>query len=371
MLTLPLKNVIPLSQEGGILKMLRPRSVWISWKEKRKRWEVGVSWHGKKERFYQYDGMAHTCIEIATDHAGAIRSEIKKGFFNPENHKKRRGGSSYLFGEYAKLWMKEYEQKIKTGDVCKEYVKILSGYIYIYVNSHFGFIDIREIQEPLIKQFYLSLSEKALSKKHVQNIMDAFKKMLSDAYQDHIILEMPRFPRYREKKRKKNVIWLTEKEQDRVLEEIEPIHKPIVMCLFYHGLRMAEIRDLKRSNLKANILQVATLKGGPDREIIIDDRVLEVIKRIPVTLKHQYLFHWGGRPYSKTKLWKIFREALDKAGFEDITPTKAVRHSVASQLYQRGAPTPLVQYILGHADSRTTEIYSHTKVEEQERVRRK
>lgn len=352
--------------------MLRPQSVWISWKPKRKRFEVGVSWHGRKERFYQYDGIPHIVREVAEDHAGAIRREIKKKIFNPENHKKRRKGSCpYLFDGYSKLWIKDYEQKIKTGDVCKEYVKILSGYIDIYINDYFGFLDIREIQELLVKQFYLSLSEKVLTKKHIQNIMDCFQKMLKDAYQDHIILEMPRFPKYKEKRRKKNVIWLVEEEQDRVLEFIEPIHKPIVMTLFYHGLRMEEGRVVKRADLKGNILQVATLKGGPDREIILDDRVIDLIKKIPPTLKHQYLFHWHGRPYSKTKLWKIIRGALDKAEFRNITPYQAVRHSHASQLYRRGASTPMVQYILGHADSRTTEIYSHARVEDQEKVRRK
>jgi len=98
--------------------------------------------------------------------------------------------------------------------------------------------------------------------------------------------------------------------------------------------------------------------------------VLDAIMGIPRTLAHRYVFHHAGRPYAKTTLWKIIRKALDAAGFKDVTPKDASRHSAASQLLRRGASTRLAQTVLGHADIRTTERYTHVLVEDQAGVRR-
>ena len=131
-MTSPLKNSIS-PNERGIWTMLRPKSVWVKWKEKRKRWEVGVQWHGKPERFDQFQGIPHISREIAEEHASEIRTEIRKGTLDPEKHKKRgRRKSLYLFGEYAALWLQGYDEKIQTGDISRLYVDDLKRYNDLY-----------------------------------------------------------------------------------------------------------------------------------------------------------------------------------------------------------------------------------------------
>lgn len=352
------------------MAFLRPKKVWITWKPERKRWEVGLCWNGRKYRWYQFLGISNYTEEIANEMAGQIRSEMRKGVFDPDKYSFNRK-SLYLFSEYAMLWLREYDQAVITDDVSKEYVKHLERYIRLHMLPKLGILDIREINEPVIKDFYLSLAEKGLSKKHTQNIMDTFKKILSDAYHEKTIHEMPHFPNYKVKKTRRKIQWLLEEDQDIILDHVLSIHRPIVTFLFYEGVRMGEARALKWSSLdlKRGIATIESTfsgaerkdrtKDGKDRDIPIHPDVAAAIRSIPRALKHDYVFHFKGKPYSKTSLWKIIRKALNEAGFPNTTPYEATRHSFASQALLRGASTREVQEMLGHSDIRTTENYTH------------
>jgi len=366
------------------MAMINQTSVSVRWRADRKRYEVGFYWEKKRYRFYSWtfqgQRIQFKLEDFANEFANQIKAEMRpnrKGIitFNPEKYT-GQNKTVYQISEHSKLWLKEYELMIQTEDISKEYYDHLSRYFRLHINPILGEIDIRELNEPTIKRFYLSLFEKDLKKKMVQNIMDTLKKFMKDSCEDKIIYEMVQFPKYKSKKtkdqKKRKVVWLTEDEQDTVIEHVAGIHKPIVTCLMYHGLRQGEGRELKRQDfdIKRGTISVDTLKGGPAREILLEPDVIELIKIIPPTLKHNFLFHYEGRPYKKSMLWRIMRTALDKAGFHNVSPNEACRHSHASQLLRRGASTRQAQEVLGHSDIRTTEIYTHCLTKDQAKFRR-
>ena len=363
------------------------RSVWVTWIERRKRWEVGFWWKAKEDRkpkqyrYYSWTlqgqkwSFTRPREEIAKEFANHIRSLMrpKNGIctFHPDQLRTGRKKSLYTFSKYAENWLKKYDQKIETKDISEEYVDHLKRYNRLYWQPRLADWDIREVSDVVIDDFYLWLcNEHPIGKKHIQNIMDGLKKLVHDAVSSISDLKMPEFPTYKVKKTQGGAgDYLKEKDQDYVLSFVPAIHKPIVTTGFYHGIRQSEIRDLRRKHLiNADgflSLDVKTRKGGPDRVITLDPLVAELIKSIPPTLKHDYLFHHNGQPYSKTTYWKIRRAALDKAGFKDITPNQAGRHGHCSQLWTRGMPPNMIQYVMGHSDIRTTMIYSHVDPEEQ------
>jgi len=381
-----ISTIPPLIIEKEELAMLRgKKSVWVTWKEARQRWEVGFWWEGKQKKYYSWEFQGQKWIftkqrkEIAEEFASHIRSLMrpKNGIctFDPDQLKTGRKGSFYTFCKFAEIWLQKYTQSVETGDISKEYVEHLHRYNRLYWQPGLANWDIREIAGPVIDDFYLKLCRKPIGKKHVQNIMDGLHKLMNDAVKGVRGLEMPEFPKYKVKKKQtERGTWLKEGQQDLVLSFVPDIHKPIVTTGLYHGLRMSEIRDIRRKHLITEsgrlALDVKTRKGGPDRVIVLDPKVARLIRSIPPTLKHDFLFHHHGIPYSKTTHWKIIRNALDKAGYPDITPNQAMRHSCASQLWQRGASAPEVQYMMGHSSITTTMIYSHVDPKQQERFGR-
>ena len=372
---------------GGIFAMLNKQSVWVKWKAKKQRYEVGFYWEKKRYRFYSWtfqgNRLQFKTKDIADEFANQIKAEMRpnrKGIitFDPAKYTGQKK-TVYAISEHSKLWLKEYEIQIQTEDVSKEYYKHLERYFRLHINPAIGDIDIRELNEPTIKRLYLSLFEKGLGKKMVQNVMDTLKKFVHDSFEEKVIYEMIRFPKYKSKKgsaKKRKPKWLTEVEQDEVLRHIPNAHVPMAMCALYHGLRQAEVRNLSRKdvNTSRGTMTIDTLKGGMPREILLEPALLELIKKIPPTLTHNFLFHYQHgkirRPYKKNFQWHIFRQALDKAGFTNFSPNEACRHSHASQLLRRGASTRHAQKILGHTDIRTTEIYAHVLTEDQAKFRR-
>ncbi len=65
-----------------------------------------------------------------------------------------------------------------------------------------------------------------------------------------------------------------------------------------------------------------------------------------------------GNPMSRMTVWNIVRNAALLAGIEGRIHPHTLRHSFATHLLQGGADLRVVQELLGHADIRTTEIYT-------------
>ena len=65
-----------------------------------------------------------------------------------------------------------------------------------------------------------------------------------------------------------------------------------------------------------------------------------------------------GNRLSRMTVWNIVRKAAEMSGVEGNVHPHTLRHSFATHLLQGGADLRVVQELLGHADIRTTEIYT-------------
>jgi integrase len=66
----------------------------------------------------------------------------------------------------------------------------------------------------------------------------------------------------------------------------------------------------------------------------------------------------SGRPLDRTKLTKRFKAACADAGVRPVR-FHDLRHTFATRLAASGQPLRTIQEFLGHADSKTTQIYAH------------
>ncbi|MGH2899628.1 MAG: tyrosine-type recombinase/integrase, partial [Solirubrobacteraceae bacterium] len=66
----------------------------------------------------------------------------------------------------------------------------------------------------------------------------------------------------------------------------------------------------------------------------------------------------SGRPLDRSKLGRRFKAACADAGVRAVR-FHDLRHTFATRLAASGQPMRTIQEFLGHADSKTTQIYAH------------
>ena len=64
------------------------------------------------------------------------------------------------------------------------------------------------------------------------------------------------------------------------------------------------------------------------------------------------------RPLDRSKLVRRFKQALEQAEVRRIT-FHELRHTFGTRMAAAGVPLRTIQHWMGHADSKTTQIYAH------------
>ena len=138
-------------------------------------------------------------------------------------------------------------------------------------------------------------------------------------------------------------------------------HKLVVKFLYYSGLRLSELLNLKRKDIDFdnNLILIKKGKGAKDRMTLLSHNLKDdLLKYYSISeFNTEYIFEGRNGKYSKKSVQKILERLGNKIGLK-IHP-HMLRHSFATHLLEQGTDIRYIQRLLGHSSSATTEIYTH------------
>jgi len=211
----------------------------------------------------------------------------------------------------------------------------------------------------LVKQFLYKEVLKRGYGKTTQNLaLSALQNYYSIVY--NIDLHAEAIPRPKQKRPLPKV--LSENEFIKIYRQCHNQKHQIILKLMYGcGLRREEVCTLKTEdvNMDRELIFVKG-KGSKYRPINPGKRLMDDMKDYQKSYSPGEFFIEGqkGGKYSGTSIAKIVERLTEKAGLKRKVTPHMFRHTFATHHMEKGTELRLIQEALGHASSKTTEIYT-------------
>lgn len=143
----------------------------------------------------------------------------------------------------------------------------------------------------------------------------------------------------------------------------------ILHLLYATGARASEVADLKLKDVNLSIGYVRCFgKGRKERIVPLGKKAGRSVNvylaegRLPLTKPHSpdnLFLSRTGRALDRIELWRIVKKYAFRAGMPKKLTVHTLRHCFATHLLSGGMDLRTLQEMLGHADIKTTQIYTH------------
>jgi integrase/recombinase XerD len=175
---------------------------------------------------------------------------------------------------------------------------------------------------------------------------------------------------------------------DKLLEAPQPQDRfylrdrALLETLYATGARASEVVDLTLNNLHLDSAFCKCQgKGSKQRVVPLGRKAIEALRVYldqlrPKLVKAAPEAEWvfvsrGGRPLGRVRLWMLIKKYARRAGLNPKVSPHTLRHSFATHLLAGGADLRTVQELLGHANIRTTQHYTHVDRERLKAIHRR
>jgi len=251
-------------------------------------------------------------------------------------------------GKYLEMYSDDLKLKNYSSNTIENYKSQVGLFL-----KHFDKVATKpsEISENQIKEWLL-MANSINGRKHRISAVKLFYKLTGKQPLKFRHIEYPR-----SEKKLPQII-----DKTYLLESINKIqnkkHKAIIALAYSTGMRVSEVCNLLISDIdsKRMIITIRQSKGKKDRIVALSSKILEILREYFKEYKPKtYLFNGQfGDQYSHTSCNQIVKQYLGKEfHFHQL------RHSNATALLEAGTDLRIIQKHLGHASSKTTEIYTH------------
>ncbi|TGK23104.1 site-specific recombinase [Leptospira kmetyi] len=150
----------------------------------------------------------------------------------------------------------------------------------------------------------------------------------------------------------------------KILNALEnPKHKLLLAFCYASGLRVSELVHLKSKDIdvKRQTVKIREGKGKKDRFTMLSQTCQTLWEEFRFSHPYEEWVFPGQDPRKPIHIRsaeKIFENAKKKAGIQKDVSIHSLRHAFATHLLEAGTNIKHIQFLLGHKNVRTTEIYA-------------
>ncbi len=268
-----------------------------------------------------------------------------------------------------------------------------------YLHSFRNYLTARRYSDSTIQTYYDSVStflrffnEKPISEIDNNDVIlfnneYVIKHRLSASFQNQVVNGLKLFyqvvqdkrmyidliNRPRREKKLPNV--LSKEEVKLILDAPTNVkHRTMLSLTYACGLRAGEVLNLTFKDIHAarNLLIVKQAKGKKDRIVPISPKIILMLREYYKIFKPiKWLFEGqvAGTKYSERSFQQVIQQAIKKVKIQKPVTLHWLRHSYATHLLESGTDLRYIQELLGHASSKTTEIYTHVSTKSIQQIR--
>lgn len=269
--------------------------------------------------------------------------------------------------DYINMYMNEKKVMNKSPTTIRNANTILNLYkAFLDKNG----IEITQASRAVIMSFLAELKDNKMKPSSMNTYLAYVKSFYAFMLDNDLLIKNPA---------RKIVIKLDErapvylsKEETILFRQIancEPVNDLICMMLYGTGVRVSELVSIKKGDINFVNGQISVIgKGNKERKVLIPDVFIkDVLKALNGLRSDDYILPGIRTPQGIRKRMRAlsaqFNYYMAKGGkpAKTITPHK-LRHSFATHLIMDGAAVGAVSKLLGHASTKTTDIYTHYEI---------
>ncbi len=338
-------------------------------------WEAKIISHKNEKRIAVLFERNHNLIQRIKLVEGSKWSQTLQLWHIPyslENHIRFQIGTTIknlneegiIELEKFKFWLQSKRYSINT---IKTYCEALKSFL-VYFNSK-PIFEISNEDVVLYNNQYILKNN--LSTSYQNQIVNAIKLYFKTIKEKSI--EIDKIHRPRREKTLPNV--LSKEEIKKILNAHSNLkHKAMLSLIYSCGLRRSELLNLKISDIdsKRNIVIIRQSKGKKDRIAPLSAKILLLLREYYIVHKpKKWLFEgfYENEPYDERSISNVLKQALTKVGITKPVSLHWLRHSYATHLLESGTDLRYIQELLGHSNSKTTEIYTHVSTKSLQQIK--
>jgi site-specific recombinase XerD len=258
-------------------------------------------------------------------------------------------------------WQQELDQALRLRNYSYKTIKSYRNYLQIFAR-HFEPLPPQKISNEQIRQYLLHLlEEKNWQVSSLNQLFNALRFLYIELFQQPFVIKA--IPRPKREKKLPDIL-----SQEEILSIFRAVgnikHRTILMLIYSAGLRVGEAVRVKIADIdrQRKMIHIHQAKGKKDRFTVLSELLLQSLREYYKLYRpREFLFEGGNsrKHLAERSVQAVFQRAVKKVGITKRVTVHTLRHSFATHLLEAGTDLRFIQELLGHASSKTTEIYTH------------